>query len=69
MLSCAPIIIAAVKFRVLTLRNIAVTAPYMHDGSLTTLEEVLGHDAAGGKMDHPNKTKIMRTRETFDSNA
>jgi cytochrome c peroxidase len=43
------------KFRAPTLRNIAVTAPYMHDGSLRTLEEVIDHYAAG-RMDHPNKT-------------
>lgn len=29
------------KFKAPTLRNIAVTAPYMHDGSLPTLEDVL----------------------------
>jgi cytochrome c peroxidase len=37
------------KFRVPTLRNIAVTAPYMHDGSIATLSEVLDHYAAGGR--------------------
>jgi len=42
------------------LRNIAVTAPYMHDGSLPTLEEVLDHYAAGGKFDHPNKSRTLR---------
>jgi cytochrome c peroxidase len=47
------------KFRAPTLRNIAVTAPYMHDGSLATLEEVIDHYAAGGKFDHPNKTHIL----------
>lgn len=31
------------RFRVATLRNIAVTAPYMHDGRFKTLEEVLDH--------------------------
>jgi cytochrome c peroxidase len=31
------------KFRVPSLRNIAVTAPYMHDGRFTTLEQVLDH--------------------------
>jgi cytochrome c peroxidase len=36
-------------FRAPTLRNIAVTAPYMHDGSLATLSEVLDHYAAGGR--------------------
>lgn len=37
------------RFRVPTLRNIAVTAPYMHDGSIATLGEVLDHYAAGGR--------------------
>ncbi len=37
------------KFRVPTLRNIAVTGPYMHDGSIATLDEVLDHYAAGGR--------------------
>ncbi len=31
------------KFKVPTLRNIALTAPYMHDGRFHTLEEVLEH--------------------------
>lgn len=31
------------KFKAPTLRNIAVTAPYMHDGRFNTLEEVLDH--------------------------
>jgi len=48
------------KFRPPTLRNIALTAPYMHDGRLATLEEVLDHYAAGGKLDHPNKTRILK---------
>lgn len=48
------------KFRAPTLRNIAVTAPYMHDGSIATLEEVIDHYAAGGRFDHPNKTYILR---------
>lgn len=37
------------KFRVPTLRNIALTAPYMHDGSVPTLEAVLDNYAAGGR--------------------
>ena len=48
------------KFRAPSLRNIAVTAPYMHDGSLATLEEVIDHYAAGGKFDHPNKSHILQ---------
>lgn len=37
------------KFRAPTLRNIAVTAPYMHDGSIPTLEKVLDFYAAHGR--------------------
>jgi cytochrome c peroxidase len=37
------------RFKPPTLRNIAVTAPYMHDGSIETLSEVLDHYAAGGR--------------------
>ena len=58
------------KFRVPTLRNIAVTAPYMHDGSIATLGEVLDHYAAGGRTiatgpnagvghDNPNKSSFV----------
>ncbi|MCG8461873.1 MAG: hypothetical protein MI919_36785, partial [Holophagales bacterium] len=36
-------------FAVPTLRNVAETAPYMHDGSIATLEEVLDTYAAGGR--------------------
>jgi cytochrome c peroxidase len=36
-------------YRVPTLRNIAVTAPYMHDGSIATLTGVLQHYADGGR--------------------
>lgn len=37
------------KFKAPSLRNIAVTGPYMHDGSLATLDDVLDHYAAGGR--------------------
>lgn len=36
------------KFRAPSLRNIELTAPYMHDGRFKTLEEVLDHYASGG---------------------
>lgn len=35
------------KFKVPTLRNIALTAPYMHDGRFTTLDEVIEHYSTG----------------------
>jgi len=37
------------RFRAPSLRNIAVTAPYMHDGSIESLSQVLDHYAAGGR--------------------
>jgi cytochrome c peroxidase len=35
-------------FKTSTLRNIAVTAPYMHDGSIETLRKVVEHYNNGG---------------------
>jgi cytochrome c peroxidase len=40
-------------FKTPTLRNIAVTAPYMHDGSLATLWDVMDHYNKGG-VPNPN---------------
>lgn len=37
------------RFRTPSLRNVAATAPYFHDGSAATLEEALAHYAAGGR--------------------
>ena len=42
------------------MRNAALTGPYMHDGSMATLDEVLDHYAAGGRgHGNPNKDKRM----------
>lgn len=38
------------RFRAPTLRNVALTAPYMHDGSMATLDEVIDHYARGGRQ-------------------
>jgi cytochrome c peroxidase len=38
------------KFKVPTLRNIEFTAPYMHDGRFSTLDEVIGHYSSGIQM-------------------
>jgi cytochrome c peroxidase len=38
------------RFKAPTLRNIVITAPYMHDGSAATLEEVIEHYARGGRL-------------------
>ena len=37
------------RFKAPSLRNIAVTAPYMHDGSIPTLDGVIAHYEAGGR--------------------
>ncbi len=38
------------RFRPAGLRNVAITAPYMHDGSIATLREVIQHYARGGRL-------------------
>jgi cytochrome c peroxidase len=58
------------KFKAPTLRNIAITAPYMHDGSIATLAGVIDHYAAGGRTisqgpnagigrSNPNKDELI----------
>jgi cytochrome c peroxidase len=46
------------KFRVPTLRNVALTAPYMHDGSLATLADVIAHYAHGGRTTRRQDSRI-----------
>lgn len=59
------------RFRAPTLRNIAVTAPYFHDGSAATLEEVVAHYERGGRAiiegadfgdgsKNPNKSELIQ---------
>lgn len=53
-------------FKVPSLRNIALTAPYMHDGSISSLEEVVVHYMTGGQ-DHPNKSHIIQPFELSET--
>jgi cytochrome c peroxidase len=64
-------------FKAPTLRNVAITAPYMHDGSIATLSQVLDHYAAGGRTisegpykgigkDNPRKDKLVSGFELSD---
>jgi len=46
-------------FKVPSLRNIELTAPYMHDGSMPTLEDVIEHYASGGKQ-HINQSDAIQ---------
>jgi len=47
------------KYKVPSLRNIALTKPYMHDGSFKTLKEVIEHYNSGGK-NHTNKNGLIK---------
>ncbi|MFP5353666.1 MAG: di-heme enzyme, partial [Gemmatimonadota bacterium] len=38
------------RFRIPSLRNLAFTFPYMHDGSIGSLEDVVEHYARGGRV-------------------
>lgn len=54
------------KFKVPSLRNVELTYPYMHDGSLSTLEDVIKHYEDGGKKSknqHPAIGSFKLTRE------
>ncbi|AGC48866.1 di-heme cytochrome-c peroxidase [Myxococcus stipitatus DSM 14675] len=66
------------RFRVPQLRNAELTAPYMHDGSIPTLEAVIEHYMAGGRNVvegpyagdgrlNPNKDPLVRPFELSDS--
>lgn len=67
------------KFKTPSLRNVELTAPYMHDGSVSTLEEVLDHYAAGGRTitagpyvgrghDNPNRDRRLTGFELTPQN-
>jgi cytochrome c peroxidase len=47
------------KFRTPSLREVSRTAPYMHNGMLATLEDVVAFYNAGGGT-HPNKSPLLR---------
>lgn len=62
------------KFKAPTLRNIALTAPYMHDGSVRTLEDAVEHYRVGGRriltgpnagngFENPNKSEFVKSFE------
>ncbi|HEX9811565.1 MAG TPA: cytochrome c peroxidase [Burkholderiales bacterium] len=52
-------------FRTPSLRNVALTAPYMHDGSLKTLDDVVEFYGKGGSsstLQHPTIRKLRLTK-------
>jgi len=46
-------------FKVPTLRNVVLTKPYMHNGSINSLEKVIEHYNSGG-VAHVNKNSIVK---------
>ena len=52
------------KFKVTSLRNIALTAPYMHDGRFKTLDEVLEHYNNGIKKSSTLDPALEATTNT-----
>jgi len=46
-------------FRTPSLRNVAIAGPYMHDGSLRTLDEVIAFYNAGGRP-NPNQSPLLQ---------
>lgn len=47
------------KFKIPSLRNIALTYPYMHDGSVSSISDVILHYSQGGKG-HPLQNKSIQ---------
>lgn len=56
-------------FKTPTLRNIARTAPYMHDGSLGTLKDVVAYYNRGGNPNEHLDPRIMPLNLTKDEEA
>ncbi len=51
----------AYRFRTPTIRNVSLTAPYMHDGSLATLEDVIRFYNRGGNVPNRDIKKLGLT--------
>ncbi len=51
-------------FKTPTIRNVVFSAPYMHDGSLVSLEEVVEHYVKGGNKNHWLSEKIVPLKLT-----
>jgi cytochrome c peroxidase len=50
------------KFKIPSLRNSELTFPYMHDGSMKSLDDVIAHYQSGGKK-HKLQSKIIKPFE------
>ncbi|MEM9030131.1 MAG: MbnH family di-heme enzyme [Pseudomonadota bacterium] len=59
------------RFKTPSLRNVTLTAPYMHDGSIATLDRVIDHYAAGGRSTAEGKRSPLTSPliQTFTLSA
>ncbi|MDP3018226.1 MAG: cytochrome c peroxidase [Methylococcaceae bacterium] len=57
------------QFKTPTLHNVALTAPYMHDGSIKTLEEVIEHYDKGGESSRFVDAKVFPLHLTKQEKA
>ena len=55
------------RFKAPTLRNIALTAPYMHDGSIATLAEAIEHYRVGGRTIQAGEYAGIGSKNPFKS--
>jgi cytochrome c peroxidase len=55
------------RFKAPTLRNIALTAPYMHDGSIDTLDEAIEHYRVGGRTLHSGEYAGVGRKNPYKS--
>lgn len=53
-------------FKIPSLRNVALTAPYMHDGRFATLEEVINHYDSGINKS-PNLDDVFKSWDTGET--
>lgn len=53
-------------FKIPSLRNVALTAPYMHDGRFSTLEEVVNHYNSGIQRS-PNLDNVFKSWDTGEA--
>ena len=58
----------AYLFRVPTLRNIEYSFPYMHDGRMSKLKEVLAHYANSSNWQKPTSKELTQKKITFNMN-
>lgn len=56
------------RFKAPTLRNIERTAPYMHDGTVATLDDVVDHYSAGGRRIHSGPYAGDGSKNRYKSN-